>query len=214
MTIPSPADVGGILAAAPAWFRPLIGLCAFAGLRLGEAVAVQLDDVDFLRRTLTVARQVQQRARNPREVRAPKYGSERTVYLPQGLVDMLAAHVAIGVRPQGWLFVGAGDGPPHQNTVRDWWSKALKDAGLSGIRLHDLRHFYASGLIAAGCDVVTVQRALGHATATTTLNTYSHPWPTAEDRTRKAAEAIMRSAAADIADSVRTDRGRKRSDLG
>ena len=95
-----------------------------------------------------------------------------------------------------------------------WLTRLLKDAGLSGIRLHDLRHFYASGLIAAGCDVVTVQRALGHATATTTLNTYSHLWPTAEDRTRKAAEAIMRSAAADIADSVRTDRGRKRFDLG
>jgi integrase len=62
---------------------------------------------------------------------------------------------------------------------------------LSGIKLHDLRHFYASGLIAAGCDVVTVQRSLGHAKATTTLNTCAHLWPTAEDRTRKAAESIM-----------------------
>jgi integrase len=57
--------------------------------------------------------------------------------------------------------------------------------------LHDLRHFYASGLIAAGCDVVTVQRALGHASATITLNTYSHLWPTAEDRTRSAAADLM-----------------------
>lgn len=57
--------------------------------------------------------------------------------------------------------------------------------------LHDLRHFYASGLIAAGCDVVTVQRALGHAKATTTLNTYAQLWPTAEDRTRKAAARII-----------------------
>jgi hypothetical protein len=39
--------------------------------------------------------------------------------------------------------------------------------------------------------VVTVQRSLGHAKATTTLNTYAHLWPTAEDRTRKAAESIM-----------------------
>jgi integrase len=60
--------------------------------------------------------------------------------------------------------------------------------------LHDLRHFYASGLIAAGCDVVTVQRALGHASATTTLRTYAHLWPTAEDRTRAAAAHLMRSA--------------------
>ena len=43
-------------------------------------------------------------------------------------------------------------------------------------------HFFASGLIASGCDVVAVQRALGHAKSTTTLTTYAHLWPTAEDR--------------------------------
>ena len=58
-------------------------------------------------------------------------------------------------------------------------------AGVDGMRLHDLRHFYASGLIAAGCDVVTVQRALGHSAASITLRTYAHLWPTAEDRTRE-----------------------------
>ena len=79
----------------------------------------------------------------------------------------------------------------EQNTVGYWWRKTLRGASLSGIKLHDLRHFYASGLIAAGCDVVTVQRSLGHAKATTTLNTYAHLWPTTEDRTRKAAESIM-----------------------
>jgi integrase len=62
--------------------------------------------------------------------------------------------------------------------------------------LHDLRHFYASALIGAGCDVVTVQKALGHAKATTTLDTYSHLWPDAEDRTRNAAAAVMRTALA------------------
>jgi integrase len=60
-------------------------------------------------------------------------------------------------------------------------------------------------LIAQGCDVVTVQRALGHSTATTTLNTYSHLWPTAEDRTRKAAQAMMNTALGDSADSLRTE---------
>jgi len=205
MTIPSPEDVGKIIAAVDIWFRPFIGLCAFAGLRLGEAAAVKLDDIDFLRRTLTVSRQVQRAGRKEVEIRAPKYGSERVVFLPDGLVTMLAAHIEhIGVRPDGWLFVGVGDNPPHQNTIGYWWRKTLRDAGLSGIKLHDLRHFYASGLIAQGCDVVTVQRSLGHATATTTLNTYSHLWPTAEDRTRKAADAMMNAALADSADSVRT----------
>jgi integrase len=63
-------------------------------------------------------------------------------------------------------------------------------AGVSGPCLHDLRHLYASGLIASGCDVVTVQRALGHA-STTTVSTYSHLWPSAEDRTRAAAQALL-----------------------
>ena len=60
-------------------------------------------------------------------------------------------------------------------------------------RLHDLRHFYASGLIRAGCDVVTVQRALGDS-ASVTLNTYAHLWCAANDRTRKAASNLFASS--------------------
>lgn len=86
-----------------------------------------------------------------------------------------------------------------------WWHKTLKNAGLSDIRLHDLRHFYASGLIANGRDVMTVQRALGRASATTTLATYTHLWPTAEERISKASEALMESCAGVLAGSVRTE---------
>jgi integrase len=75
---------------------------------------------------------------------------------------------------------------------------------LQDLKLHDLRHFYASGLMAAGCDVVTVQRALGHSKATTTRNTYAHLQPTAEDRTRAAASAMVTEALSISADSVRT----------
>jgi len=193
MSIPTPEDVGQLMAVADDRFRTFVALCAFAGLRLGEAAAVQIGDVNFLRKSLSVRRQVQRVNGGAVDVRAPKYGSERTIYLADTLVDLLAQHAATyGTnRSQQWLFVGEGDDPPHQNTVGYWWRKALRDAGLSGIKLHDLRHFYASGLIAAGCDVVTVQRSLGHSKATTTLNTYAHLWPTAEDRTRKAAESIM-----------------------
>jgi integrase len=77
----------------------------------------------------------------------------------------------------------------------------LVKAGVT-FNLHDLRHFYASGLIAAGCDVVTVQRALGHGKASLTLNTYSHLWPRAEDRTRNAAAQMLNEAL--TADRVRT----------
>ena len=193
MSIPAPEEVGQLLAVADDRFRTFVALCAFAGLRLGEAAAVQIGDINFLRKSLTVQRQVQRVNGGSVDIRSPKYGSERVVYLADSLVDLLAQHVAAfgANEPQQWLFVGEGDDPPHQNTVGYWWRKTLRDAQLSGIKLHDLRHFYASGLIAAGCDVVTVQRSLGHSKATTTLNTYAHLWPTAEDRTRKAAESIM-----------------------
>ena len=191
MTLPTAAQVGSVLEAAEDAFRPFVALCAFAGLRLGEAAGLRVEDVDFLRRTLTVARQVQRAGRGAVEVRLPKYGSERGVFLAPGLVEMLAAHVATYCPNGGWLFTGAGQDPPHQNTVGHRWRTATAAAGVTGLRLHDLRHFYASGLIASGCDVVTVQRALGHASATTTLSTYSHLWPSAEDRTRAAAQALL-----------------------
>src|SRR3954452_16891693 len=57
MTIPTPAQVGGLLAAAEERFATLLALCAFVGLRLGEAAAVRVDDIDFLRRRLVVRRQ-------------------------------------------------------------------------------------------------------------------------------------------------------------
>ena len=106
--------------------------------------------------------------------------------------------------PNRWLFPGEGEHPLHQNSVGYLWRKARDEAGL-GYRLHDLRHFYASGLIAAGCDVVTVQRALGHSSATVTLNTYAHLWPDANDRTRKAASGLFASAVGGAADDLRTD---------
>ena len=64
-----------MLEAADESFQPFLGLCAFAGLRLGEAAAVQVGDVDFLRRTLKVSRQVQRGGGPNVEIRPPKYGS-------------------------------------------------------------------------------------------------------------------------------------------
>jgi integrase len=199
MVLPTAEQVGAIMTAADPAFRAFVALGAFAGLRLGEAAGLQVADFDFLRRSLAVRRQVQRAGAGQVEVRAPKYGSERTVYLADGLLDLLSSHIAehrAGEDPSRWLFEASAGLPPHQNTVGHQWRKACKRAGITGLTLHDLRHFYASGLIAAGCDVVTVQRALGHAKATTTLNTYAHLWPTAEDRTRQAASGLFAAATA------------------
>lgn len=93
MSIPAPEEVGQLMTVADERFQPFIGLCAFAGLRLGEAAGVQLGDVDFLRRSLKVSRQVQRVNGGAIDVRPPKYGSERVVYLADSLINVLAEHV-------------------------------------------------------------------------------------------------------------------------
>lgn len=60
-------------------------------------------------------------------------------------------------------------------------------------------------LIAAGCDVVTVQRAPGHSNASITLTIYSHLWPDANDRTRKAAAGLVDQSLGPTADALRAE---------
>jgi len=198
MTVPTPEEVGRLITAADDDLATFVAICAYAGLRLGEAAALQVGDVDFMRRNLRVERQVQRLGGGQVEVRTPKRDSRRRVLLAPDLVDLLAAHVAareIGGEPTAYLFAGKDGQPPHQNTVGHRWRRTRDAAGFGSLRLHDLRHLFASGLINAGCDVVTVQHALGHSKASINLDTYSHLWPNGEDRTRAAAAALMASAA-------------------
>jgi integrase len=230
MSIPTNDDVALLLNAAEPPNRPksrpgftaFVALCAFAGLRRGEALGVQVGDIDFLARTLRVKRQLQ-RAK-PADIttgkdlveavagirviiRPPKYESERTIYLPNELIAILSEHVRQHTptgEPTRWLF-DEGDRPWHDNLVDYRWRSTRTDAGVV-FKLHELRHYFASGLIAAGCDVVTVQRAMGHASATTTLSTYAHLWPTVEDKTRSAASGM---AAAVLAAQAGASRSRQ-----
>jgi integrase len=228
MSIPTNADVGLLLNAAEPPNRPksrpgftaFVALCAFAGLRRGEALGVHVSDIDFLARTLRVTRQLQRaKAADLASgkdlveaaagitviVRPPKYQSERTIYLPDELVAILAEQVRLHT-PSGdaarWLFHEDGR-PWHDNLVDYRWRSTRTDAGVT-FKLHELRHYFASGLIAAGCDVVTVQRAMGHASATTTLSTYAHLWPTVEDKTRAAASGMAAAVLATQAGAIRS----------
>jgi integrase len=81
------------------------------------------------------------------------------------------------------------DGEPvDYNAFAHYWRRATTAAGVKGLRYHALRHAFASMLIAGGCSVKAVQRALGHASAATTLNLYAHMWPGDDDRIRQAVE--------------------------
>ncbi|MGH3441891.1 MAG: tyrosine-type recombinase/integrase [Nitriliruptorales bacterium] len=71
-----------------------------------------------------------------------------------------------------------------------------------GFRYHDLRHYYASLLIASGADVKLVQHRVRHASAKTTLDVYGHLWPDSDESTRTAVERVL---SARLAESVRNE---------
>ncbi len=124
----------------------------------------------------------------------PKAGSERVVYIPEALTTLLSEHIAThGTHgADAWLRGRRDEAQPQQR--RSPRARGAGACGMHDFTLHDLRHFYASGPIAADCDVVTVLRSLGHSTPSITLDTYAHLWSTAEGRTRTAAAGLMDAA--------------------
>ncbi|PWW24886.1 site-specific recombinase XerD [Geodermatophilus normandii] len=179
--------------AVPERYRALVTLAAGTGLRQGEALGLTVDRIDFLRRQLTVDRQLVTMPDRPPYLAPPKtQASVRVVPLPQVVVDALAAHLKQW-QSDGFVFT-TDLGNPIRRTAfsATVWRPAVKTAGLDDtVTFHGLRHFYASLLIRHGESVKTVQARLGHASASETLDTYSHLWPDSDDRTRAAVDAVL-----------------------
>ena len=173
-----------ITAELPERWRPLGVLGAQTGLRPGELLGLCVEQVDFLRKTITVDRQL----RDGEVVFEPKTAaSRRVVPIDDVTVDLLAAHLAAWPAGAGGLVFRKVDAirPLSEHETRKSWTRAVKRAGIARrVRLHDMRHFYASALIAEGADVKEVQARLGHKRAAETLDTYSHLFKASEDRTR------------------------------
>jgi len=188
--------------AMPARWAAMVVLMAGTGLRPGEAAGLTVDRIDFLRRTLRVDRQLMRR---PADFGPPKTAaSYRTVPIPQYVLDVLAAHLALfPAGEHGLVFTRPGGRPLNRDHVNVVFRKAARDAGApAGTHLHELRHYFASLLIRHGQSVKVVQARLGHASAKETLDTYAHLWPDSEDETRSAVDAVLGAPA----DSVRTEK--------
>ena len=187
--------VTALVDAMPERLAALVILAAGTGLRQGEAFGLTVDRIDFLRRTLTVDRQLVLLPRQaPYLAPVKTEASNRTVPLPRVVVDALADHLRrYPAGPNGWVFTD-DTGAPLRRTAfsREVWRPAVTAAGApAGTGFHDLRHYYASLLIAHGESIKVVQARLGHATAAETLDTYAHLWPDSEDQTRAAIDSVL-----------------------
>lgn len=192
---PTVEQIVTLAAAVPSRYRALVVLLAGSGLRIGEALGLGVDDVDFLRRTVKVERQRLPSGR----IGPPKTSkSARTVPLGQVVVDELAAHLA-AFPTDGALFTLDSGQPLGYRAWLATWVRSGKAVALD-VDTHALRHFYASALIAGGASVKVVQTRLGHGSAVVTLNTYGHLWPGDDELTR----TVMDAAFGLLADSLRT----------
>ncbi len=178
--------------AMPEHLRPAVLLGAFCGLRTAEAVALRVSDVDFMRGVVAPAIQYPGEPLKSETSRTP-------VPIPHELALQLSAAVA---RWEGETVVtdeiGRSSSPwALERAVRTARGKVN---GLpEGFRYHDLRHYFASLLIGSGADVKVVQRRLRHASAMTTLNTYGHMWPDADESARAAVAVVLAERADSLA---------------
>ncbi|MDG4825672.1 site-specific integrase [Asanoa sp. WMMD1127] len=191
-------------------YRGLVVLGAAAGPRQGEAFAVEVDRIDFLRKSVKIDQQLQpQRGGGVVVCPLKSKASYRPVPLGDVAVAELAAHMkayppvevevldTTGKRPvhrlARFVFSDAKGRPLVRNRFNDEvWAPARVAAGVPDAGYHDTRHFYASLLIAAGLSPKAVAKLLGHANAAMTLNVYSHLWPSDEDRSRQAIDDAFR----------------------
>ena len=144
------------------------------GLRRGEVLALQWDDLDFKTGALRIQRQVY-RASGELVVSAPKTKAAlRTIILPPTLLGVLEEyHQQVESR---WMFPSPAkeDSPLDPTTVRKRLQTILEHAGCKRVRFHDLRHLFVTTALENGMDVKTLSTIIGHVSAKTTLNVYTH----------------------------------------
>ncbi len=168
-------------------YLPLI-VCGFrAGLRIGELLALQIGDIDYTTRLITV-----QRNSTRGRITTPKSrAGRRQVRMTSQLVEALRSHrrrvkeqaLAAGEGIPEWLFVGPGLRPiNYGNFIHRVWNRALEKSGLRRRTPHDMRHTYATLRLSNGDSLAEVSKEMGHSSPRITYETY-YKWLPSESRT-------------------------------
>jgi integrase len=204
----NPAEIGRLLEAAPPRFRTLLATAVLSGLRQGELLGLHWRDVDFDHELIHVRTALDRKRRDvpPKTERAV-----RDVILMPGLAEALRQHKReTGFdQPDDYVFTTRTGAPHHAPHIGLRALKpALQKAGLQPVRWHDLRHTFASLLIAGGANITFVSRQLGHTSSQITLGIYAHLLDHEEQarRTREMLQEKLGSyVRADVAGQARTE---------
>ena len=157
--------------------KALIMILVYTGIRWGEAAALRVSDIDTESRRITISRSAVL-VSGQYIIGQPKSGKTRTVTYPLGLMEVVEGVIA--GRSGRVLLFPLSPGNTQPLSQRAVWRNAVAACHEAdnefpkGLRVHDLRHTAASLLIDSGASVLVVQRQLGHASPSITLDVYSH----------------------------------------
>ncbi|HUB42691.1 MAG TPA: site-specific integrase [Streptosporangiaceae bacterium] len=216
-----PAQVLALQEALPRRYQVAVALGAGAGLRFGEATGLTVSRVQRGTQRIQVLKQAQLDVLAPLKTKA----SRRTIPVGEWVLTDIDAHLdQFWPGPHQLVMSTAHGGFVHRNAFGDMWRRAVqlartcgKPPGVAdngqrrcgdkcadpahmvpfGTRFHDLRHFYASALIAANLNPKVIQTRLGHATVSETMDTYGHLFQDAEDLGSRAVDEAMAPALAE-----------------
>ena len=148
----------------------------YSGMRKGELLALTWRDIDFEEKTINV-----NKTSYDRNITTPKTkASTRIIYMPNHVLYWLKKLKLSKLSKPSYVVFGEYTTHISESTLDRAFAKYLKLYGVKKIRIHDFRHSHASYLINQKAIISVVAKRLGHGDVATTLNTYSHLYPTTE----------------------------------
>jgi integrase len=179
------------LAAACGVQGDVVFLFAYSGLRFGELVGLRVEDVDLAVRRIRVRRSITQVGGKLIEGNPKSAAGRRSIPIPQRLLPILTDRIA--GRPPGAPAITSPNGAllGLENWKRSTrWRTAIVEIDRPTMRLHDLRHTYASLARRAGADLRLLQKTMGHASITVTAHVYADLYDDELDVVASALDAL------------------------
>jgi integrase len=143
-----PKEEARLLAASPDWLQDIIIFAVNTGLRQGEILKLSWDRIDFQRQTLTILEQ--------------KNGERDTLPLNEKATEVLRARGKVRLLNTNLVFLSQAQTALDASNIIRAFHKARKEARLTDLRFHDLRHTFATRLVQAGVDIYKVQKLMRH----------------------------------------------------
>ena len=167
-------------------YKVAIILTVFTGVRLGELMGLEWQDIDFKNGIISINRSSQYLSDMGVFTKTPKTESSiREIAIPEFIISLLEEYKLWyeeqkSIYDELWansdrLFVQSDGKPMHPSTISKWFVKYVAQIGLPVINFHGLRHTNASLLVAQNIDIAVISARLGHAQISTTLDFYVHP---------------------------------------